>query len=211
MFVQTDASKDRLGCVLIQNGHPVVFVSRTLSKSGRKWAQIEKELLQIVFTCQRFHYLLYGREFTIESDHKPLEALVKRDIDDVTPRLQRMFMLLLKYPKMTVVYKPGKEMLVADCLSRAQLSELSEITELSGVIHSVIKSVCLNQENYKFYRDAIDHDQEYSQIRGYVENCWPGYHKLHNLGQAFYKLKSELHVENGLLCYNHRLVIPSKM
>lgn len=124
VIVQTDASKDGLGCVLMQEGHPVAYASRTLSSSEQKWAQIEKELLAIAFACERFHFLLYGREFLVQSDHKPLETLVKRDIDDVTPRLQRMFMFLLKYPKMTIVYTPGKEMLVADCLSRAQLPEI---------------------------------------------------------------------------------------
>lgn len=69
--VQTDASKDGLGCVLFQDGRPVAFASRTLSKCEQKWAQIEKELLAIVFSCQRFHFFLYGREFTVESDHKP--------------------------------------------------------------------------------------------------------------------------------------------
>lgn len=114
-----------------ENGHPVAYASRTLSKTEQKWAQIEKELLAIVFACRRFHYFLYGREFVVESDHKPLETLVKRDIDDVTARLQRMFMSLLKYPGITVVYKPGKEMLVADCLSRAQLPECSELSDMS--------------------------------------------------------------------------------
>lgn len=51
---------------------------------------------------------------SLSSDHEPLESLAQRAIDDVTMRLQRMFMFLLKYPHMSVVYKPGKDMLVAD-------------------------------------------------------------------------------------------------
>lgn len=154
---------------------------------------------------------MYGWEFTVESDHKPLETLVKRDIDDVTMRLQRMFMFLLKYPHMTLVYKPGKDMLVADCLSRAQLSEVSEIEGISGVIHSVTRSVCLTKENYNFYRRTLENDKEYSKICGYVKNGWPGFHQLDTLSQQFCKLKSELHFENGLLFLDHRLVIPSDM
>lgn len=88
---------------------------------------MEKELLAIVFACERFDHYVYGREFTVQSDHKPLKSLVLRDIDDVTVRLQRMFMRPLRYPKMEVVYKPGGEMLVADCLSRAQLKDCKEI------------------------------------------------------------------------------------
>ena len=85
--------------------------------------------------------------FTVESDHQPLEVLNKREIDEVSARLQRMFLTLLKYPKMTVIYKPGREMLVADCLSRAQLPDCSESGELCGIIHSVTKAVCLSKKN----------------------------------------------------------------
>lgn len=65
-----------LGCVLMQEGRPIAFASRTLSKSEVKYAQIEKELLAITFACDRFHFYLYAREFTVESDHKPLESLI---------------------------------------------------------------------------------------------------------------------------------------
>lgn len=175
-----------------------------MSKSEQKWAQIEKELLAIVFACQRFHYYLYGREFTVESDHKPLETLVKRDIDDVTARLQRMFMFLLKYPQLTVIYKPGKEMLVADCLSRAQLTESTEFSDLSGVIHMVTKSACLSGETYQNYRPAAEQDEQFKRICHYVRNGWPGYHQLDNHGQTYHRFKDELHHENGLLFRDHR-------
>lgn len=211
VVVQTDASKDGLGSVLIQDGRPVAFASRTLSKSEQKWAQIEKELMAIVFACQRFHYFLYGREFMVESDHKPLETLVKRDIDDVTARLQRMFMLLLKYPNMKLTYKPGKQMLIADCLSRAQLGEAEENNELSGIIHSITKSVCVSEDNYNVYREIMKRDEKYTRICEYVANGWPSYHQLDNIGKNFHKLKSELHVENELLFRNHRLVIPTEL
>lgn len=211
VVVQTDASKDGLGCVLTQNGHPVAYASRTLSKTEQKWAQIEKELLAIVFACQRFHYFLYGREFVVESDHKPLETLIKRDIDDVTARLQRMFMLLLKYPKIKVVYKPGKEMLVADCLSRAQLPECLEIDDMNEIIHSLTRSACLTKENYEFYRSIIERDERYTRICQYVENGWPNYHQLDTLSREFHKYRSELHFENGLLFRDHRLVVPTEL
>lgn len=208
VIVQTDASKDGLGCVIMQDGHPIAYASRTLSKSEQRWAEIEKQLLAIVFACQRFHFYLYGREFTVESDHRPLETLVKRDIDNVTARLQRMFMSLLRYPKMNVVYKPGKEMLVADCLSRAQLPEVEENIELSEFIHSVTKSACLSKENYDLYRKTLQGDEKYSRICDYVMGNWPSFHKMDEFGQAFYKFRDELLCENGVPFWNHRLVIP---
>nr|XP_029732663.1 uncharacterized protein LOC115268706 [Aedes albopictus] len=208
--VQTDSSKDGLGSVLMQDGQAIAYASRTLSNSEKKWAQIEKELLAIVFACERFHYFLYGHEFVVQSDHKPLESLVKRDIDDVTPRLQRMFLHLLKYPGMCIKYTPGKEMLVADCLSRAALpSDKDLCEELSGMIHTLSRSVCLSPDNYKLYVETLDKDERYRRIIGYVEHGWPGYHQLDDLGQLFYKHRHLLHYENGLLFKEHRLVVPT--
>lgn len=120
-------------------------------------------------------------------------------------------MSLLTYTKMNVIYKPGKEMLVADCLSRAQLSEVSEVEGLSGVIHGITKSACVTEDNYNFYRKIIKSDIKYSRICEYVKNGFPKYHRLDSLGQHYYKLQSELHVENELLFYNHRLVIPTEL
>lgn len=212
IVIQTDSSKDGLGSVLLQDDRPIAYASRTLSKSEQKWAQIEKELLAIVFACQRFHYYLYGRDFTVHSDHKPLEALMKRDIDDVTPRLQRMFMFLLKYPGMIITYRPGKQILIADCLSRAPLSDNTDFSkELSGVIHSVVKRVIMSPDNTVIYARELHNDHRYSRIVEYVQTRWPVYHQLDDLGQAFYKYKHELHFEDGLLFKDHKLVVPTKL
>lgn len=210
VVVQTDSSKDGLGSVLIQEGKAVAYASRTLSKSEQKWAQIEKELLAIVFACERFHYFLYGRPFVVQSDHKPLESLVKRDIDDVTPRLQRMFLHLLKYPGMCIKFTPGKDMLLADCLSRAALPGDTNFSEdLSGMIHAISRNVCLSPDNYKLYMETLNNDERYCRIVGYVEHGWPTYHQLDDLSQRFYKHRHLLHFENGLLFKEHRLVIPT--
>lgn len=75
LVIQTDSSKDGLGSVLLQNGRPVAYASRSLTKSEQKWAQIEKEALAIAFSLERFHYFVYGRDCEVHSDHKPLETL----------------------------------------------------------------------------------------------------------------------------------------
>lgn len=86
-----------------------------------------------------------------------------------------------------------KEILVTDSLSRAQLSEISEIEELSGIIHSVTKSMCLTEESFKFYQETLKNDEQYSRIYKYVANGWPSYHQLYDFKQSVYKLKMKLH------------------
>ena len=65
---------------------------------------------------------VYGRAITVETDHKPLIAIVKKPLSSAPKRLQHMLLWLQRY-NFTLVYKPGSQMLIADALSRAQLSE----------------------------------------------------------------------------------------
>lgn len=104
----------------MQEGQPVAFTSRTLTATEKNYAQIEKELLTIVHAWERFDQYLFGREVTVESDHKSLEAILKKPLLAAPKRLQRMMMRLQNY-QLDVVYKKGQEMYIADTLSRAYL------------------------------------------------------------------------------------------
>lgn len=73
--LQCDASQFGLGAALLQNGQPVAYASRALTDTETRYAQIEKELLTIVFACKRFEPYVYGCDLIqVESDHKPLET-----------------------------------------------------------------------------------------------------------------------------------------
>ena len=68
-----EASQSGLCAALMQNGQPVVYASRAPTPPETRYAQLEKELLAIVFACDRFEAYIYGRDrVTIESDHNPL-------------------------------------------------------------------------------------------------------------------------------------------
>ena len=87
--IRCDASQTGLGTVLRQNGPPVAYSSRSLTKTEPRYAQIEKEYLAIVFSCERFSQYLLGRnKITVESDHKPLETIFKKPLFFAPKRLQ---------------------------------------------------------------------------------------------------------------------------
>lgn len=72
----------------MQDGHPVAYASRSLTPTEVQDAQIEKELLAIVFGMEKFETYLYGRKVLVESDHKPLEAIFKKGLLNAPKRLQ---------------------------------------------------------------------------------------------------------------------------
>lgn len=99
----------------------------------------------MVFACEKFHFYIYRMEVTVETDHKPLEVIMKKDIDDVSVRLQGMLIRLLRYTKIKVNNRPGKEILIAYCLSRAPLlSNEDYANEFAKAVHSVRQTVCMS-------------------------------------------------------------------
>ena len=117
-MVSCDASQHGLGAVLLQEGRPIAYASRALTSAETRYAQIEKELLAVVYALEKFHQYTYGSTVEMESDHKPLESITKKPLCHAPPRLQRMLLRLQRYDFM-IVYKPGKEMVIVDALSRA--------------------------------------------------------------------------------------------
>ena len=75
----------------------VAYASRALTKAEQNYSQIEKETLAVVFGTEHFNQYIYGRAFLVESDHKPLQPILKRNIDKAPLRIQRMLLRLQKY------------------------------------------------------------------------------------------------------------------
>lgn len=84
-----DSSRDGLGAVLLQNNLPVAYASKSLNDTQNRYSQIEKELYAVLYGCERFHQYVFGlNSFIIETDHKPLISIVKRNFELCPSRLQ---------------------------------------------------------------------------------------------------------------------------
>ena len=104
--VQCDASQKGLGAALMQRGQPIAYISRALTPTEQRYAQIEKECLAIVYALERFHQYTFGRSVLVYSDHKPLESILKKPLASAPRRLQGMMMRLQRYD-VTVSYERG--------------------------------------------------------------------------------------------------------
>ena len=115
--LQMDASKKGLGACLIQNGKFVCYASRALTKTEQNYQNLEREALETIWGMEKFHYFLYGKEFILETDQKPLVSIYKKHMVYISPRVQRLIVRSFPYLPFHVVYKKGKDIPVADALS----------------------------------------------------------------------------------------------
>ena len=102
MTLQTDASKKGLGTVLLQNSKPVMFESRALTGSERNYQNLERECLATIWGMEKFHYFLYGKEFTLETGQKPLVLIYRKHMVEISPRIQRLIVRSFPYQPFNV-------------------------------------------------------------------------------------------------------------
>ena len=114
--LQTDASKKGLRACLVQKGKVICYGSRTLTKTEQNYQNLEQQALGTIWGMEKFHYFLYGKEFTLETDQKPLVSIYKKHMADISPRVQRLIVRSFPYLPFKVVYRKGKDIPVSDAL-----------------------------------------------------------------------------------------------
>ena len=210
--VSTDASKDGIGGVLLQaegeHWKPVAYASRTMTETECRYAQIEKECLGLVFGLEKFHSYIYGLPtFTVETDHRPLVSIIKKNLNDMSPRIQRLMMKMLRYD-FELVYTPGKHLILADALSRAAMRSCVSTTAQDVQCHVNMVSAALPVSDKKSREVAEEtaKDTELQRVMENMQNGWP-------VGSCplFYNIRRELSVVDGLLLKQNRIVIPQQL
>ena len=96
----------------------VCYASRALTKTEQNYQNLEREALGTILGMEKFHYFLYGKEFTLETDQKPLVSIYKKHMIYISPGVQRLIVRSFPYLCFKVVYKKGVDIPVADALSR---------------------------------------------------------------------------------------------
>ena len=219
--VSADASSFGLGAVLLQQleaqWRPVAYASRSMTETERRYAQIEKEALAVTWACEKFSNYILGREFQIESDHKPLiPLLTSKALDNLPPRVLRFRLRLARY-SYTAQHVPGKLLFTADTLSRAPIvatstsSECDSLelqSEVENFAEGVIGTLPATEKRLDEYRQAQLQDPICSQVLQYCQSNWPEKHNITGNIRPYWKVRASLSICNKLLLYNNRIVVP---
>ena len=203
MTIQVNASQVGLGAALLQNGKPIAFSSKALTETECQYAKIEREMLAAVFGVERFQMYIYGRSFTITSDHKPLESISQKNLADTPAHLQCMILCLQGY-NYTIPYCPSKEMALPDTLSWFSPCPGPDIP-LDITIHHAH----LSPERKEAFQQAFVSNPEMHALTNMIITGWPDDikavpHPLH----PYWQHHKTLTMEDGLVLCGEALIVP---
>lgn len=215
--IECDASKDGLGAVLLQDGQPVAYASRSMSSAEQRYAQIEKETLAIVFSLERFHQYVYGRKVQVWTDHKPIVAIMKKPFNKCPARIQR-FLLRMQLYDIEVAYKKGSEQVVSDTLSRAtELDQNNTVNseipekEVQAFVDSVVKTLHATPQKIKEIKKKQEEDKVLNKLREQIQE-WPdSIKKTPKELRPFWTVREDITECDGILLKGDQIIIPEIM
>lgn len=157
--------------------------------------------------AEKFHKLLYGKsDVTIESDNKPLESIMRKRISSAPMRIQKMILKLQPY-EFHLVYVKGKNLGLADCLSRLPLPETCQSIDDEMM---VFKADTLTSNKNEVNAEATKRDDQLQMLKKVISDEWPDRRADASLEVLqFWDFRDcQLSTYNGVIYRGERIVIP---
>ena len=212
--LQTDASKKGLEAVILQDSRPVMFASQALTGAEKNYQNLERECLAMIWGMEKFHYFLYGKQFTLETDQKPLVSIYRKHMVEIPPRIQRLIVRRFPYQPFDIQYRKGVEIPLADALSRVTLTPVEEdgIQLPIVAVNLIMSNIPVSSTETELIHEETSKDPTLTLLRHYTHMGWPIDHRM--LPQElhmFWNYREDLSMENGLITKVARLLIPSTL
>ena len=216
LTLEVDSSERATGATLMQEGRPTEYASRALAENQQGWAPIEREMLAIIHGCERFRQYIIGRTTTVQTDHKPLISIISKPLSKAPKRLQGMMLELQRYRyDINVIFKPGKDIPVTDCLTRNLATNLKPdkqdnlSTRIDVAIHSLVTSLPISDPKLNEVRTCTANDESMQVLKHFVTTGWPNQRKdCPTIIPNHWNQRDELAYSNGLIFKGDRIVIP---
>ena len=228
----TDASRHGLGFILQQNTagtwNLIQAGSRFLTDTEVRYAVVELEMLAVCWAISKCKLFLSGlQHFTVITDHNPLIPILNNHrLDEIeNPRLQRLKTRIMAY-NFTAQWLKGANNTAPDALSRHPVCDPQPVdalterdihnnpeisfTELRAIrdTHSGDSESLRLQE----LRKQAEQDEEYQLLRTFILNGFPKHRKqLPDSCRRYWNIHQQLTLDDDLIVYGCRLLIPSKM
>lgn len=206
--ITCDASQYGLGAACLQDDQPISYASRTLTETEMRYAQIEKELLAVVFACQKFYDYIYGKPVLVETDHQPLVTILNKPLQSAPARLQRMILKLHKFD-LTLTYKKGKQLYLADTLSRAPRKVTTKNDEEE---FDVLAVQMISVNRLQELREHTEKDSSLQILCNTIKHGWP--RKIQSVPvqlKPFFPFRDELSVGDGIITKGTRVLVPHSL
>ena len=206
--LQTDAFKKGLGACLIQKGKAICYASRALTKTEQNYQNLEREAFGIIWGMEKFHYFLYGKEFTLETDQKPLVSIYKKHMIDISPRVQRLIVRSFPYLPFKVVCRKGVDIPVTDALSCVTPMDPENNIKLPIIAVNMITTRILMStdcqgslsKKLEQLRKSTLQDKQLTRLKGYISTGFLCYKKnLMTDLHEFWPHKEMLSIKSGLI------------
>ena len=189
---------------------PIAFALRTLSPSNKNYAQLEKEALSLVFGVIKFNEYLYGRSFTLLTDHQPLMTILdpKKGIPSLAAaRLQRWAIILSAY-KYIIKYKTSKAHGNADGLSRLPLPTTNQHLGKEDSIFNVCQMQVL-PVSFREIQQATRQDKLLGKVLSYTKTGWPS--QVEGELMPYKSGANEIGIEANCLMWGTPVIVPEKL
>ena len=204
--VIVDASPVGIGAILTQNDRVISYASRALTPTEQRYSQTDREFLAVVYGIEHFHLYLYGSEFTVVTDHKPLLGIINSQ-KPTTARMERWRLRIMPY-QMTLQYKPGRNDLnPADYISRHPQTIPTRNNKAEDYISFITSKAVPKSMTLDEIRAATAMDTTLVTVMEAVQTGRWDKPEL----SSFARFASEISVTDGVVLRGHRIIIPNSL